>query len=76
MMVLPVTMPEGIGPYHKGKEDHARLKINIMNDVDSEKGKAGKEKWQHGTVNGAGQRGPDSQCIPVYPCAHEERRYQ
>ena len=55
MVVEPVAMPEGIGTHQQGQYDHADLKTQMVNDIDTEKRETGKEKRQEGTVNGTGQ---------------------
>ena len=60
VVVAPVTMVQGIGTNGQCKQDHADLKKEIVNDIDPEKGQTGQEQREHGTVDRAGQRGPDT----------------
>ena len=44
MMMLAITMIKRIKADNKRQQYHARFKVNVMNDIDSEQRKAGKEK--------------------------------
>lgn len=60
-----VAVNKRISTYKESKCDHAPLKINIVNDIDPEKRKAGKNKREHHAVYSSGYRCCYSQSIPV-----------
>jgi len=47
-----------------------------MNDVDAEQGKAAHKQRQHRTMDGTGQRGPNSQRFPIDSEIHEPANVQ
>jgi hypothetical protein len=53
VMMFFVTMPKRIKPYSEGQYDHQQFETYIVDDIDAEKGKAGKHQRKHSAVYGA-----------------------
>lgn len=71
VMVLFKPVIKRPGPDEESQYNHPHFKSDIIDDVDSKKGETAHEQGEEGTMNGTGQRGPDTQCIPVDPEFHE-----
>jgi len=71
VVVFPVAVKQGIGANAQGQDNHAGLKENIMDNIGTKNGQAGKEKGQQGTMNGTCQRSADTQSIPIDPEFHK-----
>ena len=66
LMMFLVTMPQSKDSYYKSDGNHSIFKHLIVNDIDAKQREAGEEQRQQRTVNGAGNRGGDTQRIPIY----------
>ena len=54
MVMLFVTMPEGIKTNAKRYKNHHILKAGVIDDIDSKQREARKKQWQNRTVDSTG----------------------
>lgn len=65
VVVFFVPVVQRIRTNAKGQDNHSCFKNYIMNDIDSKQWQAAEEQRQQGAMDGAGQRCPDAQCVPI-----------
>ena len=65
------SMAQGKHTHYKCQEDHARLKPEIMDDIDPENRKSGEEERQNSTMHRAGDRCAYSDYVRVDLKFHE-----
>lgn len=71
VMVLEITIEEGIGADDKSQGNHAVLKPGIVNDIDAKKREGADKQGQKGAMDGAGYGGRHPNGIPVDPNSHK-----
>lgn len=60
MVMLFIAMIQRIRTDPQRQYDHEDFERSIMDNINAKQGKTGKKQRQQGTMNGAGQRSPDS----------------
>lgn len=60
VMVFFITMIKGVGTDTKSQPDHTPFEEDIINDIDAKQRQTAEKQGQQGTMNGTGQRGPNS----------------
>ncbi len=71
VMVFFVTVPQRGETDHKGSSQQDYFHKHIVDDVDSEKWKAGNKQRHHSTVDGTGYGCGDSQGFPIKANVHK-----
>lgn len=68
--MLPVAMPQGIGPNGEGQEYHEVFEGRIFYQFHTKNGQTRHQQWQEGTMYSTGQRSRNAQSVPIDPKIH------
>lgn len=74
MVMFFITVVKRIRADTKCQYNHTGFKKTIVNNIDAEQGEAAEKQWQQCAMDGAGQRSPNTQCIPIDPVFHKEQQ--
>lgn len=59
-MMLFITVVKRIRADEESEDDHPNFKSEVLYNVNTKQGQTTHKQWQHGAVNSAGQRGPNT----------------